>query len=112
MRITFFETAFTSIEIDGVTFVTDPVLGPSGALHRFGGGMTSTKQTSPMDSAVIGRYDAVLSNADADVVRMQYAQSAEDVRWLPVDAAVDVDQVVVRARTALQRQLVALDAAA
>jgi hypothetical protein len=43
---------------------------------------------------------------------MQWAQSAGDVRWLPVDAAVDVEQVVVRARTALQRQMVALDAAA
>jgi hypothetical protein len=53
-----------------------------------------------------------VSDADAGVVRMQWAQSAGDVRWLPVDAAVDVEQVVVRARTALQRQMVALDAAA
>ena len=52
------------------------------------------------------------SDADADVVRMQYAQSAGDVRWPRVHAAVDVEQVVVGARTALQRQLVALDAAA
>jgi L-ascorbate metabolism protein UlaG (beta-lactamase superfamily) len=64
LKLTYFETAFTSIEVDGVTFVTDPVLGPAGALHRFGGGMTSTKQTSPMDSAVIGRYDAILLSHD------------------------------------------------
>lgn len=53
-----------------------------------------------------------VSDADGEVVRMQCAQSAGDVRWLPVDAAVDVEQVVERARTALQRQMVALDAAA
>ena len=53
-----------------------------------------------------------VSDADADVVRMQYARSAGDVRWPRVDAAVDVEQVVVRARAALQRQTVALDAAA
>jgi len=43
---------------------------------------------------------------------MQCAQSAGDVRWQAVDAAADVDQVVARARAALQRQMVALDAAA
>lgn len=53
-----------------------------------------------------------VSDADAAVVRMQYAQSAGDVRWSHVDAAVGVEHVVVRARTALQRQMVALDAAA
>src|SRR5688572_18601217 len=64
MKITYFETAFTSIEVDRVTFVTDPVLGPEGALHHFGGGMKSTKQTPPMDSGVIGRYDAILLSHD------------------------------------------------
>ncbi len=53
-----------------------------------------------------------VSDATADVVRMQWAQSAGDVRWPRVDAAVDVEHVVVHARTALQRQMVALDAAA
>lgn len=64
MKITFFETAFTSIEVDGVTFITDPVLGPNGALHQFGGGMKSTKQTPPIDSAVVGKYDAILLSHD------------------------------------------------
>ena len=64
MKVTFFETAFTSIEVDGVTFVTDPVLGAAGVLHHFGGGMKSTKETSPMDAAVIGRYDAILLSHD------------------------------------------------
>lgn len=64
MRITFFETAFTSIEVDGITFLTDPVLGPEGAFHQFGGGMKSTKQTRPMDSGVIGKYDAILLSHD------------------------------------------------
>ena len=53
-----------------------------------------------------------VSDADPAVVRMQYAQAAGDVRWSHVDAAVGADQAVVRARTALQRQMVALDAAA
>jgi predicted kinase len=60
---------------------------------------------------VTGRGSDV-SDADADVVRMQCAQSAGDVRWLAVDAAADVDQVVVRARAALERQMGALDGAA
>jgi L-ascorbate metabolism protein UlaG (beta-lactamase superfamily) len=64
LKLTYFETAFTSIEVDGVTFVTDPVLGPAGVLHHFGGGMKSTKQTAPMDAAVIGRYDAILLSHD------------------------------------------------
>ena len=53
-----------------------------------------------------------VSDADADVVRMQCARAAGDVSWPHVDAAVDVEHVVVRVRTALQRQTVALDAAA
>lgn len=64
MRITFFETAFTSIEVDGVTFVTDPVLGAEGAVHEFGGGMKGIKKTHPMDAGVIGKYDAVLLSHD------------------------------------------------
>ena len=64
MRVTYFETAFTSIEVDGVTFVTDPVLGPEGAVHPFGGGMKGIKKTQPMDSGVIGRYDAILLSHD------------------------------------------------
>lgn len=72
MKITFFETAFTSIEVDGVTFVTDPVLGPEGGLHAFGGGMKGKKQTQPMDSAVIGRYDAILLSHD------QHADNLDD----------------------------------
>lgn len=50
--------------MDGVTFVTDPVLGPEGARHDFGGGMKSVKQTSPMDCGVVGRYDAILLSHD------------------------------------------------
>ena len=53
-----------------------------------------------------------VSDADAEVVRMQCAQSAGDVRWQAVDAEVGVERVVVRVRAALQRQMVALDAAA
>jgi aminoglycoside phosphotransferase family enzyme/predicted kinase len=53
-----------------------------------------------------------VSDADAAVVRMQCAQSTGDVRWLSVDAAADIAQVIVRARGVLQRQMVALDAAA
>jgi L-ascorbate metabolism protein UlaG (beta-lactamase superfamily) len=64
MKITFFDTAFTSIEVDGVTFITDPVLGAEGVVHPFGGGMKGTKKTQPMDAAVIGKYDAVLLSHD------------------------------------------------
>jgi predicted kinase len=53
-----------------------------------------------------------VSDADAGVVRMQCAQSAGDVRWPSVDAAIDVEQVALRARTVLERQMVARDAAA
>ena len=60
----------------------------------------------------VSRRGPDVSDADAGVVRMQYAQSAGDVRWPLLDAGVDVEQVVVRARTALQRQMVALDVAA
>jgi L-ascorbate metabolism protein UlaG (beta-lactamase superfamily) len=64
LKITYFETAFTSIEVDGVTLITDPVLGPAGAVHEFGGGMKGKKATQPMDSAVIGKYDAILLSHD------------------------------------------------
>jgi uncharacterized protein len=53
-----------------------------------------------------------VSDADADVVRMQYAQSAGDVRWPRVDAARAGDLVVSSARAELHSQMVALDAAA
>jgi L-ascorbate metabolism protein UlaG (beta-lactamase superfamily) len=64
LKITFFETAFTSIEVDGVTFVTDPVLGKEGTVHPFGGGMKGIKKTQPMDAAVVGKYDAILLSHD------------------------------------------------
>ena len=53
-----------------------------------------------------------VSDADADVVRMQCAQSAGDVRWSNVDAAAGRDHVLSRARAALRSQMVALDHAA
>jgi hypothetical protein len=53
-----------------------------------------------------------VSDADADVVRMQCAQSAGDVRWRAVDAAGDCEAVLAAARTALQDQTIALHSAA
>ena len=60
---------------------------------------------------IIGRGPDV-SDADADVVHMQCAQWSGDVRWSRVDAGADADTVHARARASLQRQMVALDAAA
>jgi hypothetical protein len=56
--------------------------------------------------------EADASDANADVVRMQCAQAAGDVRWPHVDAAADVDQVHRRVHAALQQQSVVLNAAA
>lgn len=64
MRITHFDTAFTKLELGGVTLLTDPVLGPSGAVHRFGWGMTSTKTSPPTDPLTIGAFDAILLSHD------------------------------------------------
>jgi aminoglycoside phosphotransferase family enzyme/predicted kinase len=55
---------------------------------------------------------ADVSDADADVVRMQCAQSAGDLRWPRVDAAADLDHVCARVHVSLQQQAVALNAAA
>lgn len=52
------------------------------------------------------------SDADADVVRMQCAQSAGEVRWSHVDAAADSESVVARAHASLRAQAVAMDLAA
>jgi aminoglycoside phosphotransferase family enzyme/predicted kinase len=52
------------------------------------------------------------SDADADVVRMQYARSAGEVRWPHVDAAARRDVVIACAHASLQGQAVALDVAA
>ncbi len=64
MRLTYFDTAFTRIEVDGVTLLTDPVLGAAGTLHRFGWGMTSTKTSAPIDPLTIGAFDAILLSHD------------------------------------------------
>jgi predicted kinase len=53
-----------------------------------------------------------VSDADAEIVRMQCAQSAGDVRWSSVAADADRDQVLAGARASLRAQTVALDAAA
>ena len=52
------------------------------------------------------------SDADADVVRMQCAQSAGDLRWPQIDAAADLDHVCARVNASLQQQAVALNVAA
>jgi len=52
------------------------------------------------------------SDADADVVRMQCAQWAEDVRWPRLSAAADPPAVEALARASLRAQMMALDAAA
>lgn len=64
MRLTYFDTAFTRIEVDGVTLLTDPVLGAAGALHRFGWGMKSTKSSPATDALTIGAFDAILLSHD------------------------------------------------
>ncbi len=64
MRLTYFDTAFTRIEVDGVTLLTDPVLGPAGTPHRFGWGMTSTKTSAATDPLSIGAFDAILLSHD------------------------------------------------
>jgi L-ascorbate metabolism protein UlaG (beta-lactamase superfamily) len=64
VRITHYETAFTRIEIGGVTVVTDPVLDAPGQHHHFGGGMTATKHSTPPSFEDIGRYDVVLVSHD------------------------------------------------
>lgn len=53
-----------------------------------------------------------VSDADADVVRMQCAQFAGDVRWPHVNAAADRDLLIAQARTLLQAQTGALTIAA
>jgi uncharacterized protein len=60
----------------------------------------------------VTRRGADVSDADAGVVRMQYAQSAGDVRWPHVDAATDGDHVLAHARAALKAQTDSLGAAA
>jgi predicted kinase len=52
------------------------------------------------------------SDADADVVRMQCAQSAGDLRWPRIDAAADLDLVCARVNASLQQQAVVLNVAA
>ena len=52
------------------------------------------------------------SDADADVVRMQCAQWADDVRWPRVDAVGDPATVQARVRAQLQAHTVALNVAA
>lgn len=53
-----------------------------------------------------------VSDADGDVVRMQCAQWADDVRWVHVDAVGKLSTVEARVSARLQSQTVALDAAA
>ena len=60
----------------------------------------------------VTRREPDVSDADADVVRMQCAQSAGDVRWPHVDAAADGGAVHLLARASLLTQAAALDAAA
>jgi L-ascorbate metabolism protein UlaG (beta-lactamase superfamily) len=64
VRITHYDTAFTRIEVGGVTVVTDPVLDAPGQHHHFGGGMRSTKSSRPPAFDAIGRFDAVLVSHD------------------------------------------------
>lgn len=64
MRLTYFDTAFTKIEVDGVTLLTDPVLGAAGALHRYGWGMKSTKTSAAVDPLTVGAFDAILLSHD------------------------------------------------
>ena len=64
MIVTHYETAFTRIEEGGVALVTDPVLDAPGGHHHFGGGMTSTKTSTPPAREAIGRCDAVLVTHD------------------------------------------------
>lgn len=93
MRLTWFDTAFTKIEVDGVTLMTDPVLGPSGAQHHFGWGMKSTKTSAPVDRASIGVADAILLSHD------QHADNLdEEARALFVEAP-----KVVTTRSAAER---------
>ena len=60
----------------------------------------------------VAHREADASDATADVVRMQCAQAAGDVRWPHVDAAADLDQVRRRVHASLQQQAVPLNAAA
>ena len=53
-----------------------------------------------------------VSDADVNVVRMQCAQWADDVRWTHVDAVADWDTVLARVRAQLKTQPAALDIAA
>ena len=64
MRITYFDTAFTRIEVDGVALITDPVLGAAGSSHAFGWGMTSRKTSDPIQAIDIGGFDAILLSHD------------------------------------------------
>jgi uncharacterized protein len=68
----------------------------------------------PHDTLIerVTRRGPDVSDADAGVVRMQYAQSAGDVRWPHVDGAMDADRVVRCARAELHSQTAALGAAA
>jgi L-ascorbate metabolism protein UlaG (beta-lactamase superfamily) len=64
VRITYFETAFTRVEVDGVALITDPVLGAAGTLHDFGWGMKAKKTSTPIDPIDIGGFDAILLSHD------------------------------------------------
>ena len=55
----------------------------------------------------VARRAADVSDADADVVRMQYAQWSGQAPWMRVDADADEATVVARARRCLQSQLAA-----
>lgn len=92
MRLTHFESAFTKIEIDGVTLITDPVLGAPGAQHRFGWGMKSTKTSLPVDAHGIGAFDAILLSHD------QHGDNLDDEGRVLFDAAPKVITTTSAAR--------------
>ena len=64
MRITYFDTAFTRIEVDGVALITDPVLGAAGTTHALGWGSKSRKTSEPIHALDIGAFDAILLSHD------------------------------------------------
>jgi L-ascorbate metabolism protein UlaG (beta-lactamase superfamily) len=72
VRITYFDTAFTRIEVDGVALITDPVLGPEGSSAAFGWGMKSRKTSPPVEPIAIGGFDAILLSHD------QHADNLDD----------------------------------
>jgi L-ascorbate metabolism protein UlaG (beta-lactamase superfamily) len=64
VQITYFDTAMALIEVDGVRFLTDPVLDPKGTVFEYGPVRLSKTNPPPVAPQDLGRIDAVLLSHD------------------------------------------------